>query len=91
MQPTRELAVHHYLLSPELRDHPQNHTVPIIVEFPFIRRNGEPFLDWMVIVEPALHEMFPYGSLIDLFGQVFVRIRQVFEVCTVPLVECCRY
>ncbi|KAI4519296.1 hypothetical protein K525DRAFT_206419 [Schizophyllum commune Loenen D] len=79
MQPARELAVHRYLLSPELRDHPQNHTVPIIDEFPFIRHNGEPFLDWMIIVEPALPEMFPYGSLIDLFGQVFVRIRQVIE------------
>ncbi|TRM57422.1 hypothetical protein BD626DRAFT_540620 [Schizophyllum amplum] len=76
MQPSRELAIHQYLLSFE---HPHNHTVPIIDSFPFIRYTGDQYLDWMIIVEPMIHKRFIDYSLVQLHGEVLVGIRQALE------------
>lgn len=79
MQPSRELAIHRHLLDPQLRDHPHNHTVPIIDVFPYLRWNGERYLDWMLVIEPTLHAQYVQHSLIDVRGQVFVAVRQLLE------------
>ncbi|TRM57430.1 hypothetical protein BD626DRAFT_615201 [Schizophyllum amplum] len=79
MQPSRELEIHQYLLGPDLRDHPHNHTVPIIDSFPFIRYTGDQYLDWMIIVEPMIHKRFIDYSILQMHGEVLVGIRQALE------------
>ena len=73
-KPTKELEILMYLNSEPLRSSPENHTIPLLAEFP------SEHADWIFFIMPAWRMIWENGIIVFQIDDYFNLVVQSLEV-----------